>query len=351
MAVRISEIALKAGLSRQTVSNILNGKGHLFTVDTRELVLRLSQAMGYRPNAVARALRSGRFNAIGLISSAEVRYASSLQTAALEGIEEITSNHDLHLVSGRFSDEKLVVENAIPKILRELFVDGLLINYTYRIPPEFLEQAAAVGGIPSVWLNIRRDFDCVRPNDFQGGETVTEYLLSMGHRRIAYLDSRHTEEGIKGKDVESFHYSVRDRYAGYAQSMESAGLKPQLICRLPHLTKQEVIPLFLEQMASKDRPTAIIGYGEHGFGSLLLALADRGMKVPRDLSLVLFASREFDLAGIPFDYVLVPHYQVGRTAVELLLHKIESPAIRFPVEVLPCQMRRLGATVAPPPSA
>ncbi len=351
MPVKISQIAERAGLSRQTVSNILNGKGHLFAADTREKVSRISREMGYRPNAVARALRSGRFNAVGLVSSMQSHAAGSISLSALQGIEEVAANHNFHLVSGRFSDEKLSGADAAPKILRELLVDGLIINYTYAVPAAFAEQMVGLSQIPSIWFNTRREFDCVRPDDFQGGEIVTEYLLSMGHRRIAYLDPRRTEDELLGKGEIAHHYSVADRFAGYSKTMRAAGLEPRAICRLPHLpSKQEVIPLFLEAMARKDRPTALVCAAEYGIGPLLLALGDLGLKVPRDLSLAVFADRDYDLAGLPIDHVLVPHHKAGRTAVELLLNKIESPAVRFPAEILACEMRRLRSTVAPAPA-
>ena len=346
MAVKLSEIADRAGLSRQTVSNILNGKGHLFKPETRERVMLLSRAMGYRPNAVARALRSGRFNALGLVSSTVPNVSTVPEL--LNGIEAEMIQHNLHLVSGRFPNEELISADSMPKLLRELMVDGILLNYAIHLPPEIFHSMSS-SDLPSVWLNILRDFDCVRPDDFQGGQIGTEYLLSLGHRRIAYLDLRQSEEQIVNIKENFYHYSISHRYGGYLAAMRAAGFPPRLICRPPQLSEEDAIPVLLEAIRGPERPTAILSYSFYGFGPLLLQLGTLGLKFPRDLSLLPFEHKGTHFGGLPMDCVVVPHYEVGRSAVKMLLQKIESPLVRLPQQVLACKTYQMGASVAPPP--
>jgi LacI family transcriptional regulator len=301
--------------------------------------------MGYRPNAIARALRSGRFNAVGFISGRTL--SRSVPPELTDGVDDEVALHNLHLVGGRYPDEGTISENTMPKLLRELLVDGMLFNYTKGVPPDLYCNISSPD-LPSVWLNVVREFDGVRPDDYQGGQIGAEYLLSLGHRRITYFDPLHSEEHLTGRSVETYHYSAIHRYQGYMKAMTAAGLPPRLISRPSHLAEQDVIPILLETMRRPDRPTAILGYCEYGFGPLLLALGDFGLRFPQDLSLLLFAHHEYYLAGLPMDTVVVPHYEVGRHAVKMLLKKIESPQNQFPEQIIPCKLYRAAASVAPP---
>jgi LacI family transcriptional regulator len=343
MAVTIEQIANRAGLSRQTVSNILNQKGHLFRMETRELVARVCEEMGYRPNYIARALRSGRFNAVGLVASTS-QNAGRIAGGALMGIEEELREHDMHLVSGRFSEGELTSSEYVPKLLRELIVDGLIVNYTLNIPPKTRELLAA-NKVPSVWINAQLDRDCVRPDDFHGARVATEYLLSYGHRRIAFVNLLHTEALIRSNYL---HFSVKHRLEGYEAAMKAAGLRPRLIARSEGVTEEASVMGPFAWLQQPDRPTAVIFHSPNsGVGSLLMQLGRLGLAMPQDLSVLCIADEPFDAYGVPMDHVVIPHYQVGRAVVRALIAKIENPRMTKPVEVIPCELRTLGCSVAP----
>ena len=343
--ITIDQIAQHAGLSRQTVSNILNGKGELFRATTCDLVFRSAEELGYRPNSVARALRSGRFHAVGLVSSVD-EHAGRIVAEAVDGIHAVLSEHNLHMVSGRYSDENLIGDNFVPKVLRELLVDGLIVNYTHAVPPG-LHDRVARSNVPFIWLNVPMATDSVRPDDLGGGRMATEHLISLGHRRIAFVNLVHTAEEIAGKG-RPLHYSVVDRFKGYRQAMTQAGLKPRLIARAEDVPEKESPWRPFAWLRDDNRPTAVIFYNELGLGPLLVQLGELGLRIPRDISVMVFANKEFDLYGLPMDYVMVPHRKLGESATRALVAKIDAKKPKaISAQLLPCELRIQGASTAP----
>jgi LacI family transcriptional regulator len=343
-SVTVSQIAEKAGVSRQTASHILNQKGHLFLPETRVRVELACKELGYRPNAIAKALRSGKFNAVGLVSTL-VAHAGNISPYALNGINEAIIKHDLHLVTGHIPAPAPEGSHYLPKLFRELLVDGIILNYTSHVPRS-LEEMVAQTRAPFVWMNRKLEFDCVRPDDFQGSRAATEYLLSLGHRDIACVNLVHTEAELRGSPL---HYSFVDRLAGYESVMRQAGLQPRLICRHEGVSEEESLAGPFDWIGREDRPTALVmTVAGGGMGRLLLQASSRGVRIPEDLSIVVMANGPFDALGLPMDHVIVPHQKVGRLAVEILLKKVAEPSRSIPCEVVPCELVGNRASVAPP---
>ncbi|PTY03565.1 hypothetical protein DB346_06765 [Verrucomicrobia bacterium LW23] len=347
--ITVGDIATRVGLSRQTVSYILNEKGHLFRPETRRLVIEAAEDLGYRPNAVAKALRSGKFNGIGLVSSAGLD-SGTVTSEKIFGIHEVLQVHDFHLVSARYSDEFLVSRVFIPKMLRELMVDGLIVNYTHRVPPELVQQVEN-SPLPTIWLNVKQPYDCVRPDDFQGGALATSHLLKLGHQDIAFVDVFRTEEEILSRDT-SFHYSVRDRWKGYEAAMRGAGQRPRLFSRNPRLSPSESKAGPFDWLEGPRQPTALLFSSEGGLMPALMQMAYQGRRIPQDISVMCFQDGERTVGGgYAVDYVLVPHRLLGATAAELLIKKIQqNEKQKDPVAIIPCKLCAAGYSVGPPPA-
>jgi LacI family transcriptional regulator len=222
-------------------------------------------------------------------------------------------------------------------------VDGLLINNYGEMPAPFL-CAIRKHGLPSVWINAKHDADCVHPDDMAVGRIAAEHLVGLGHRRIAYVS--HTTE----------HYSDADRETGYRAVMEAAGLTPhKLLCDLNNVrfARRPPLPAWIASpdcwLRGPDRPTALIVYAEYIAMPLLHAAALLGLRVPDDLSVVVVAPNPVADTAFPLTTVLLPEYALGETAVQMLLAKIEQPAV-------PLARRSLapgfveGISCGPPPA-
>jgi len=340
----ITDIAKAAGVSHMTVSRVLNGAEYqrpTFAKRARK-IRRLAQEMGYRPNASARAVRSGRFEAITLLMSADPGN-SELPKKMFYGIEAAASEADLAVNLNIVPDDQLTDDAFVPKALREWHSDGLLINYHKR-PPESLQALIDGYAIPSIFLNLDADHDSVRPDDRGAGRAATEHLLALGHRRITYVGYSYKKH--------DWHYSEIERRDGYADAMIDAGLKPVCIDRY-HAAMGGPGPyldVWTEALASTDRPTAIVCYGPDVDVSVVHHAAERaGLRVPRDLSIVTFAgSPAFNALGI--DTWLVPEHEVGYVGLQLLQERIRRPDKTLPAKKLPFTLEP-GESVAPPRNA
>jgi LacI family transcriptional regulator len=331
-------IARKLNLSQRTVSLCLAGSDRV-AEQTRKKVLKVAAELGYRPNRSALSMRSGRFNAIALLQSTSQQY-SYLPGGLLAGVQEVLAQRRLHLVLASLPEAKLNDDDVLPIVLSEWLVDGFLVNYNYGFSQRFV-QAIEQNRLPSIWLNTKRPYGCVYPDDVGAGRALTERLVALGHRRIDYVCHRAWDE----------HFSVADRYAGYESVMTAAGLAPR-----KHVLDGRTVPWgdadagvkFMRQILERpDRPTAIVAY--EGFESirLVIAAASLGLSIPRDLSICSFHERDMTTAGFPITVLEIPEHEMGQRALDMLLARIEDNDARVPPVAMPYS-RLSGATIAAP---
>lgn len=329
------DVALKAGVSQTTVSYVLSGRENIAIPDaTRKRVLEAAADLGYRANSSAKAMRSGRFGSVSLLLS-ENPSMSILPSERLEGILDALEAVGMHLIVSRFADAALADREQMPRILRELMADGLLINYNTNLPDHMAERIAQ-NCIPAVWVNSKQDADCVYPDDWDAARRATETLLELGHRRIAFA----THTGTT-------HYSYEDRMNGYTQAMIAAGLAPQRLetwRELPALPARNAVISWLN---GNDAPTAILTYATETASLIFAAALALGLNIPADLSLLTFNARPVDLFGPTLATMLLPEREIGRNAVEMLLAKIKTPEQTFAPASLACELLA-GDTLASP---
>jgi len=335
MGPSLKKIAARAGYSFQAVSQALNGTGALKD-STRTHILEVARRMGYRPNGFARAVRTGRFGNVGLLLST-VKLFSYLDDEFLDGVHDALAERNYHLTVAKLPDAELTSGERVPKLLRELAVDGLLVNYTHGIPQDMIELLKA-HGVPSVWVNSRQRADCVFPDDAAAAEDATSRLLRLGHERVAFID-------MFGRKTPDRHYSIEERRAGYRRAMRAAGLSPRVIgC---DLARDDWISTWLDARA---RPTAVVTYSLALCVPVIVAAERRGLRVPEDLSVITFASGHAQRVGLEPTTVRHPWRRVGEQAVAMLERKIARPHKKRPSVPVSYEFVE-GTTVAPPTEA
>jgi len=338
MRITLADIAKKVGKSQQLVSAVLNGgkSSSVASEATRRKILAIADDMGYHPNAAAKTVATGKFNGVGLLLSVET-WKSSLPTGVLEGIRAALTQCEMHLSLGWFSDRKLTKHDELPRIIRGLMADGLLIKYDSTIPRAMIEIVDE-SPIPAVWLNTKRDHDAVYPDDFSAGRMAAEHLIKLGHRRIAYIDTNPRPQ--------QDHYSSAERLAGYAQAIRKAGLKPLDLGMRKRLSAADAAKLVLRSVKEDDPITALVAYSDHAAWPVAYAAAREGVRVPRDLSIVSFGGSALSDFGITLTTVTLPEAEVGRLGVEMLLSKIRRPGRALKSRALPFALVA-GDTTAP----
>ncbi len=335
------DVARRVGVSRPAVSAVFGAKsGTRVSPETRRKILETAIEMGYRANTAARATRSGRFNAAGLLLSTAIGH-SYLPLPLLNGLQDYLAEHNMLLTMSRLPDESLTDDTFIPQIMREWAVDGFLVNYNHHIPPHLIELLEH-HHVTSVWINTNRAHDTVLPDDLEAARRLTRHILALGHRRILYL---------RFGDVS--HYSQEEKFEGYRQVMREAGREPSslLLDRDVSLGRFDdgLFRASSEAVARLGDGTAVIAESAHAAQALLFACIYHGKRVPRDVSLATFHDAPVTACGVPIDCAFMEQRDVAKEAVRMLMRKIEEPGIEAPSVRVPYLRIRHGATLAPPP--
>jgi LacI family transcriptional regulator len=259
-----------------------------------------------------------------------------VQTPMLSGIHDELAAHGQHLMLVKAPDDSLTDEYVMPRLLQEWTVDGLIVGLNQEVneeaaPPPRMVEIIERHHIPSIWLNVVREWDCVRPDDERGGYDATHHLLALGHRRIAYVGpprhERHTN-----------HYSQQHRKEGYERAMREASLAPQVLLHDIDAGRQQQLETEYSWLAAPSRPTAMVFYTGASAIMAFQAAQMLSIRVPQELSLVVIDDKPAQHPLATLDTFEIPFRQLGQLAVQQLLLKIEAPDEFLPPRTLPLSL-------------
>ena len=334
--ISIKDVALRAGVSVTTVSHVLNDTpGKRISDETRSRVREVAEELNYRANGMARSLRTQRSHILAMVSDeiATTPYAGQI----ILGAQEAASKRGwlLMLVNSGGDRE---TERAEIQALQQRQVDGFLYATMYH---RVVDVPAELGDSAVTLLDARCDdprIPSVAPDEVQGGQAATQLLLDHGHRRIGLISNVHDVPATKG------------RLEGYRRALQEAGidLDDDLVVR----GRSQASGGYRAGLALLDRiprPTAIFCFNDHMAMGLYQAAAERGLRIPEDLSVVGFDNQELIADGLRpgLTTVALPHYEMGAWAVETLIRRIESPDTPPEQVLLPCPVVERGS-VGPP---
>jgi LacI family transcriptional regulator len=342
--VTMQQIAQRLGMSQSTVSRVLSGqsKETWASMASRAEHIRLTAArMGYRKNAAAASTRRGRFGSVAFMlasqwgrSSFNARLVDSLHDALEEVKLQLSITRPRAMPDGEIS---------IPRTLRHLMVDALLIQHCNALPRHVI-QAVEDHPCPAIWLQRRSEFDSVMLDETAAARALTQRILDLGHRRIVLVDYY---EAHHYKQVEHLDPAMQtERRQGYTQAMRAAGLTPRIIdMQTYHDVSTDWLDLSRHWLADpSDRPTAVIQC--EGLQTITASL-ELGLKIPRDLSFAAFIRDPAeDQTGLYVSGTYQNHHALAVAAVEMLLQKIESPATPIPSRRVQYTFNE-GRTMAP----
>ncbi len=343
MAIRLRDIAKKAGVSLQAVSVVVNNSKSTSMVGekTRRRILRVAQEMGYLPNAGARAMRRGTFNRIALVVT---RYVKGRREAGwsnlpsyLDTAVDVLADRGYSLIFEPF-DLDWVTHDFIepPRLFSELNVDGILAIDTAGLVLTRVDERISEMGSPVVWINRNPGpgYSTVMVDELAGSRMLTHHLLDLGHRGIGYV----------GPDAD--HYACVNRAGGVREMLLAANLDPYGIKLMPRNGQiREVVNRVLDLTP---RITGLICYNHIWYDAALAIAANRGLRVPQDVSLCYFASPwEMDIQLFATG-LQIPEIEMTRLAVEILLGKIAGRDPGLPARLVAGELR-VGDTTGPAP--
>jgi LacI family transcriptional regulator len=335
----LKDIAEKVGVTPKTVSAVLNDRyqaTHPKAVARADRIRKTARELGYRPNAAARAAQAGRFGSIGILMSTSGKH--SILTEVIGGIQQAVTERQLGLRFCSIPDEN-IDDRHIGRLLQQLCVDGVLVNYTHEFPPQLLallEQHS----IPAVWVNTKQPHDCVHADDYAAGKLGVEKLIQLGHRKIAYVTHTFRQDG---------HYSAIDRCAGYQDAMRQTGLSPVMLdygIHAPNVDRDAILMPWLQEV----RPTAVHTQSLSEAIGVYSAAEKLGLRIPADLSILTIQPEEQAALGIQFDAVRLASTRVGKRGVELLAEKIADPHAQLQAESIPSYLGKWKAHSCAPPT-
>jgi len=307
--VTIKDIAKKLGVSPSTISKALSDKKDV-SAATKEKVKKAVRKSGYFPNSIAQALVTKTTKTIGLVTP---YLGNPTLIERVKGIQEAAfASH--HILISCLNEGSVEEEGEQIKALLSRRVDGIIITpvkYDEKLV-EIIKKAAVPFVFMSEMINgISCDF--TGDDDYNGGRLAAEHLVSLGHKRIAYFG---TLSGV---------YSNKEVLKGYRKVLKEKAIKydKNLITRGNH-DKKVLEKNLTRVLALKNPPTAIFAWSDIMAIGILENLKQRKIKVPQDISLMGYDNMDFlSVFHIPLTTISQPNYQIGYTAAQLLLERIE----------------------------
>jgi LacI family transcriptional regulator len=315
----VKDVALHAGVSVGTVSNVLNRPDKVSRA-TAERVRRAIAELGYVRNDAARQLRAGRSRAVGLVI---LDVGNPFFTELARGAEDEAAAAGFSLIVGN-SDKRTERESTYLTLFDEQRVQGVLISPVGDASGRL--KRLRERGIPVVLVDRTgpdRSFSSVSVDDIAGGRLAVGHLLTTGRRRIAFVGGprrlRQVEDRIAGA-----------RHAVAASETPGELDTPLEVIETAALTIAEGHRVG-EALAARDpteRPEAVFAVNDLVAIGLLQALAAAGIRVPDEIALIGYDDIPFARAAVvPLSSVHQPAAQIGASAMRILLDEAATPGL------------------------
>jgi LacI family transcriptional regulator len=334
--VTLRDVARLAGVHTGTASRALNTQTRsLVKPETAMKVVQAAEELGYRPNPMARGLKTNRSFTIGVLIP---DLTNPLFPPIVRGIEDSLAlvGYTALLANSDNNPEK---ERLHFETMKDRQVEAFIMATAERDHPLIEDAIAADVSI----VLVNRTVDSARAfavitDDHQGAALAVNHLIELGHERIAHI-------------VGPERYSTgKARYLGFIDAMKNAGLEPdrRLIRFTRTFTEEEGARVFRELVEDDANFTAVFA------GNDLLALgcydvmAETGLRCPEDISVVGFNDIPFlDKLRPPLTTVRIPHYEIGVRATKLVSERLQNPSAEPITVVLQPNLIVRGSTDSP----
>jgi LacI family transcriptional regulator len=332
--VTIQDIARLAGVSKATVSRVINQKPDVDAV-TRERILRIMDEYDFVPNAAASGLAGGHTHLLGvMVPSLTWPLMPQIMLGIGESVEQsvyevvlysMSQQQDYPVVLDQIVNSRLIA--ALLAIFPGKAKDQLLRLHQQGFPVVMLDDQNPPSSLPSVGTDHRA-----------GAKEAVRHLIELGHRDIAHISG-------------PLSYKVsRDRQVGYLEALHRAyiDVPPDFILEGDFKSPSGVV-CGRRLLEARRRPTAIFaGNDEMAYG-VMQAADDLGLRIPDDLAVVGFD----DIASSahmrpPLTTVHQPFYEMGQRSISLLLSLVEASRTRVPPSLHSMRAHKLDPPLATP---
>ncbi|XEC93557.1 LacI family DNA-binding transcriptional regulator [Paenibacillus tarimensis] len=326
----IKEVAKRANVSTATVSHVINGT-RFVAEDTKIRVLKAMRELEYRPNSVARSLRSKRSKIIGLLVPILHQDTSNFFFMSVaQGIESVLMENGYNLLLSN-SKEDVTVEQEQIKVFNSQLIDGLILAPTFDDHAELQEIK---GDYPVVYIDRKPkevSGDCVVSEGAKGTYEAIAHLIEKGHQKIGFITGT---LGLSTSD---------ERLAGYRNALKDYGIEmdDSLIAAADtaHSSFESGYKL-AEALVTRHEITALFVANNVMTMGALHFLQSHDYDIPEQIAIIGFDDYEWTKITRPaLTMVKQPSFDLGAEAARLILNRIEHPdsefrEIRLPTELI-----------------
>ena len=305
----LKSIAAAAGVHPSTVSRTLNGRPDArVPEETLARIRKVAADLGYEPNPWARSLRTQRTMMLGLVIP---RLTDVVLARMFEAAEEHARGKGYQTITVSTSDRESLERDLVNSLI-DRRVDGLVLATATLGDPALAQLEDEQ--FPFVLLNrASGNHPAVRGDDELGGYLATRHLLEMGHRRIAHLG------GPQSTSTAKF------RLQGYRRALKEFGVRFSAdLVRYGTYDAMSALKPAEELLSGSPRPTAVFAINDVSALAVMATARRYQLRIPEDLAVVGYNDSEMaSLLPIPLSSVQVPLQQMGESAVDLLVARIE----------------------------
>lgn len=330
--VTMRDVALAAQVSTATVSKVLNNRPDVGP-EVRARVAATIERLGYRPDSIARGLRSRRTDTIAILTD---DLEGIFTTALMRGVEEAASTYDISvMLCNSYGDPGR--ERTHLRRLLDRQVDGLVIMSGNRVRPRS-GPALPLPGTPYVFLYEyapHAPVPSILPDDRGGAALAVRHLLEIGRRRLGFINGPAAWE------------ATADRLAGFRETLTVAGLTPDpvLIHHAASWAPEDGYTLAKTLLGLPQPPDALFCGSDDLATGALAAVHDAGRSIPRDIAVVGFDDRSLAVhQRPPLTTVALPLLEMGRVAGQMLLHAVNGQPQQHEVVRIPCTLKIRAST-------
>lgn len=304
--INIYDVADKAGVGIGTVSRVLNQSSKV-KEETRQKVLKIIEELNYRPNRSAQNLARQQTNAVAVILPT---FIDHFFVEVLKGIQGALEKENVDLILHKISSSQQMIEK-IMDITHSKTVDGIAAVTMDLYQKNY--QPLLESDIPIVLADEKNnDFHSIFLNDVTGAKMAVEYLIQLGHRRIAFIDGEKNSQ------------AATNRLIGVKKAMQNNNIK--LKTDLLKFSKFKIEDGYqsmkeILELPHKKWPTALFAASDNQAIGALQLMEEMGLKAPDDIAVIGYDNIEL-AKYLKLTTISQPMYQLGYLAIEVLLKAI-----------------------------
>jgi len=329
--ITIKDIARELGLSISTVSKALSDSYEI-SAKTKKVVNDYAAEHNYSPNPIAKSLKQGHSKSIGIVIST---IDNDFFSQAINGIESVAYSKGYNIIITQ-THESYDLETRNVKHLTYRSIDGLLISLSAETRDTEHLQALQKKGLPIVFFDrVSSDIEThkVIADNFKGAYDGTTHLINSGFKRIAHVTSPPglsiTDERLAGfkKALEDNNIPFNENYVKYSQHGGR--------------DLNEIENALNDLLSMPDRPDAIFTASDRITTITLSLLRKLKIKIPEEIALLGFTNTKLaDVLNPSLSSITQPGFEIGKTAMEMLISLIESKreVTEFETKVLQTQL-------------